>query len=80
MKIYGWKSKANWYADGPQKEITSKSAERQKQKKHCEDVKRTIPPILSNGFDKICREAHEDGDISGCVEDEVALEVEERPL
>lgn len=51
-----------------------------RQKRHCEDVKRTIPPILINGFDKICRDNHEDGDISGCVEDETVLEVEEKPL
>lgn len=67
MRIYGWKNKANWYADGPRKEETCKSAERMKQKKHCEDVKRSIPPILINGLEKICKETHEDGDIQGGV-------------
>jgi hypothetical protein len=80
MRIYGWKSKANWHEEFAKKEVTSKSSERMRQRQHCEEVKRAIPPILINGFDKICRDKHEDGDISGCVEDETVLEVEERPL
>lgn len=35
---------------------------------------RGLPPILANGLEKVCREQHVDGDVSGCVEDELALE------
>lgn len=80
MRIYGWKSKATHYEELPCREVASKTAERMRQKLHCEDVRLKIPPILANGFNKICHCGDESGDVSGCVEDEVQLEVEDKPL
>jgi hypothetical protein len=51
-----------------------KTAERMRAKEAARNHARSIPPILANGLEKVCREHHADGDVSGCVEDEIALE------
>jgi hypothetical protein len=53
---------------------SEKTSERMRAKLAAQNHARSIPPILANGLEKVCREQHEDGDISGCVEDELALE------
>jgi len=59
---------------------TSNTVERFRQKQHCEVVRKMIPPIIANGLNEVCRASHDEQDILGCIEDEVALEVELKPL
>jgi hypothetical protein len=51
-----------------------KRAERMRANLAARNHARSIPPILANGLEKVCRKRHEDGDVSGCIEDELALE------
>lgn len=82
MRPLGNKIKTtDWDHDRPRNSNPGRA--RQREKQHCEDVRRMIPPILQNGLldpwkphplepgERICQ---------GCLEDSVQLEVEIRPL
>lgn len=75
MKPYGYRPKEEWYEtfENPRK-LALKTPERMKQKEFCRKVIKETPPILSNGFNHVCRENHEDPyENWACVEEEVAI-------